>query len=146
MKTIHHKINIRLEIVYTFCFFLFVCFTSVAAGEDSLKNNFDINDPRNPHCPCHKHQELADKEYKELLDLNKKKLNLNDIHVSENNTDIAVNSSIKENNITKTKNGSGRKYKSKKKTNRHPKWRKILDGIHWNSLNRRLSTDACTHW
>ncbi|MCK6649758.1 MAG: hypothetical protein L6Q66_08885 [Bacteroidia bacterium] len=32
----------------------------------ALKTNaqqYDINDPRNPDCPCHKMQELADKEF-----------------------------------------------------------------------------------
>lgn len=39
---------------------LFFLFLSV------LKTNaqqYDINDPRNPDCPCHKMQELADKEF-----------------------------------------------------------------------------------
>jgi hypothetical protein len=27
------------------------------------KERYDINDPRNPDCPCHKYQELADREY-----------------------------------------------------------------------------------
>lgn len=31
------------------------------------QTTFDINDPRNPHCPCHKYQKLADEEYKKLL-------------------------------------------------------------------------------
>ena len=43
----------------TTCLFFFL-FLSV------LKTNaqqYDINDPRNPDCPCHKMQELADKEF-----------------------------------------------------------------------------------
>lgn len=43
----------------TACLLLFL-FLSV------LKTNaqqYDINDPRNPDCPCHKMQELADKEF-----------------------------------------------------------------------------------
>ena len=31
------------------------------------QTTFDINDPRNPHCPCHKYQKLADEEYKKML-------------------------------------------------------------------------------
>ncbi|MBK9285997.1 MAG: hypothetical protein IPM51_17005 [Sphingobacteriaceae bacterium] len=31
------------------------------------QSNYDINDPRNPNCPCHKYQKLADEEYKKLL-------------------------------------------------------------------------------
>ena len=36
-------------------------------GKDSLKTKFDLNDPRNPDCPCHAWQKQADKEYKALL-------------------------------------------------------------------------------
>ncbi|MBA2613993.1 MAG: hypothetical protein H0U95_18665 [Bacteroidetes bacterium] len=38
--------------------------------EDSLKSEFDIKDPRNPNCPCHKYQKLADEEYKKFLGKN----------------------------------------------------------------------------
>ena len=33
---------------------------------DSAKNKYDINDPRNPHCPCHQYQKLANEEYARL--------------------------------------------------------------------------------
>jgi hypothetical protein len=36
---------------------------SVAKG-DSLKTKYELNDPRNPNCPCHKYQKLADEEFK----------------------------------------------------------------------------------
>lgn len=31
------------------------------------QTSYPINDPRNPNCPCHKYQKLADEEYKKLL-------------------------------------------------------------------------------
>ena len=37
---------------------------------DSTKQKnieYDINDPRNPNCPCHKYQQQAEKEYKDYL-------------------------------------------------------------------------------
>jgi hypothetical protein len=40
--------------------FLFV--SSLRAQSD-----YPINDPRNPNCPCHKYQKLAEEEYKKLL-------------------------------------------------------------------------------
>lgn len=40
---------------------------------------YDINDPRNPDCPCHKMQELAEKEFALLNDFNNK----NDDNVGE---------------------------------------------------------------
>ena len=30
---------------------------------DTSKNKYDLNDPRNPNCPCHKYQNLANQEY-----------------------------------------------------------------------------------
>ncbi len=38
-------------------FFLFLSVLKINAQQ------YDINDPRNPDCPCHKMQELADKEF-----------------------------------------------------------------------------------
>lgn len=36
-------------------------------AQNMLKQKYDINDPRNPDCPCHKMQRIADKEYKDHL-------------------------------------------------------------------------------
>ncbi len=55
------------RIILIFCFFVFqVSFACAIVKEDSLKSRFNINDPRNPNCPCHKYQKLADEEYKKL--------------------------------------------------------------------------------
>jgi hypothetical protein len=37
---------------------------ALAFNNDSLKNKYELNDPRNPNCPCHKYQKLADEEFK----------------------------------------------------------------------------------
>jgi hypothetical protein len=34
---------------------------------DSTKSKYALTDPRNPDCPCHKYQKLADEEYARLL-------------------------------------------------------------------------------
>ena len=34
---------------------------------DSTKQKYDLNDPRNPDCPCHKFQKLAEDEYKDKV-------------------------------------------------------------------------------
>jgi hypothetical protein len=49
-------------------FFLFTQITFAQPGND--KQVFDLNDPRNPDCPCHKYQKMADEEFEQL---NKKK-------------------------------------------------------------------------
>jgi hypothetical protein len=38
---------------------------------EQQKEQYDINDPRNPNCPCHKYQQLAEKEYQQLQNQNK---------------------------------------------------------------------------
>jgi hypothetical protein len=47
--------------------FLFASYASFATGGDTTKVKYDINDPRNPDCPCHKYQQLADEEYQRML-------------------------------------------------------------------------------
>lgn len=50
---------------------LFFLFTQISfAQPDNDKQVFDLNDPRNPDCPCHKYQKMADDEFEQI---NKKK-------------------------------------------------------------------------
>lgn len=73
MKAFHfiieHKRQANLVSPFVF-FFLLVSFHNKAAAsintKDSLKTKYDINDPRNPRCPCHYYQHLAQKEFDKL--------------------------------------------------------------------------------
>lgn len=69
----------------------------------NAQSSYPINDPRNPDCPCHKYQKLADEEYKKLLAGNKslekekpvtisepKKINKNNKQLNQNKL-IALN-------------------------------------------------------
>lgn len=52
-------------------FFLFVNIFLFRANPVISQNNifnqvYDINDPRNPDCPCHKRQKIAEEEYNQL--------------------------------------------------------------------------------
>ena len=47
-------------------FILFFLFSSTAFGQNVQQQHYDINDPRNPDCPCHKLQKLADDEYQRI--------------------------------------------------------------------------------
>lgn len=51
--------------------------SSLKAVNDTLKKKqpvYDLNDPRNPNCPCHKYQKLADEEFlKQKKQKNKKR-------------------------------------------------------------------------
>lgn len=37
------------------------------AQGDTSKVKYDINDPRNPDCPCHQYQKLAEQEYQQMI-------------------------------------------------------------------------------
>ncbi len=51
-----------------FLFFLFGVQIMIAGdGDKPKKAQYDLNDPRNPDCPCHKYQKLADEEFMRLL-------------------------------------------------------------------------------
>ena len=58
-------ITMKILAFVLFCFQF--SFANAIQKGDSLKSRFDINDPRNPQCPCHKYQKLADEEYRKFL-------------------------------------------------------------------------------
>jgi hypothetical protein len=43
---------------------LYISPCKASLPKDSTKQKYDLNDPRNPDCPCHKYQKLAEDEYK----------------------------------------------------------------------------------
>jgi hypothetical protein len=49
---------------FIFLFFSLSSYASVAT--DTVKQQYALNDPRNPDCPCHKYQKMAEDEYKKL--------------------------------------------------------------------------------
>jgi len=46
---------------------LWIALIFLFVGFAKAQTSYPINDPRNPNCPCHKYQKLADEEYKKLL-------------------------------------------------------------------------------
>jgi hypothetical protein len=47
------------------------------------QSEFPINDPRNPKCPCHKYQQQAEEEYKQLLAQNNSVNSSNEITMND---------------------------------------------------------------
>ena len=47
-------------------FILFILFNNTAFSQNIQNQEYDINDPRNPNCPCHKLQQMADDEYNKI--------------------------------------------------------------------------------
>lgn len=102
---------------------------------------YDINDPRNPNCPCHKYQKIADEEYKKLLT----KANDNSVQqiaIKDNNEtlDNPANEKSGVKRIKKRRNAGfnilKRNYLQKqKKTNKHKKL-----------FRRKKSNNDCFSW
>ncbi len=58
------------------CSFVLLCLLFVAAGAVAQTQQYALNDPRNPDCPCHKAQKQAEQEYAQL-NLPKEKVVIN---------------------------------------------------------------------
>ncbi len=61
--------------------FLFFLIQISFAQPNNSKQEFDLNDPRNPDCPCHKYQKMADEEFRKTQKENK-------LNQEEKKTDI----------------------------------------------------------
>lgn len=118
-------------------FILFFVFNSKATciNKDSLKSKYDLNDPRNPDCPCHQHQKLADEEYKEWL---KKQAREQGVSVSSIDKRDEKRKSKKQWTVFSLK--------AKRKTKTHPNLHKRWGVKRIKFLKRYTATDACFHW
>lgn len=113
------------------------------------EGKYDINDPRNPDCPCHKYQKIADREYENLLAMNNKvsKNSGEQTRLPEQELKETINKNLSgTEKETKKKNIYFLKNKRKRKNKAHSKWRKILECQHWDFWKRNLITDACSKW
>ena len=72
-----------------FIFFFF--FSNNAFSQNLVNQQYDLNDPRNPDCPCHKLQKLADDEY-------------NKIQNNDNQQQFASNLNVKISNLNNVDN------------------------------------------
>jgi hypothetical protein len=93
-----HILNIKQQALVMGLLFCLMCLSFNAKGflpPDSVSVSYPIDDPRNPACPCHQYQKIADEEYRQLLASNAKynltELNntgtheLKDVHLTETN-------------------------------------------------------------
>jgi len=56
---------------------------ALAGPGDTSLTVFDISDPRNPDCPCHKYQKKADREYRRFLRVQQQEQKARDKMVAE---------------------------------------------------------------
>ncbi len=69
-------------------FILFLFFSCPVFSQNIQNQQYDLNDPRNPNCPCHKLQKQADDAYQQLLNneqQNKFQGNFSNINLADNN-------------------------------------------------------------
>ncbi len=115
--------------------FILVIANAGTINKDSLKSKYDLNDPRNPNCPCHKHQKLADEEYKNWLKDRSKELG------------IAVSKlDVRDDRTNRTASASVFKIKIKRRTKVHPAFKKVFDLKRYKILNKITDTNACFKW
>lgn len=118
---------------------------------DTLKSEYPINDPRNPNCPCHAQQKLADEEYKQyLLALNNNnkevKPNTNNVNVGAQNLEIK-NTLEKEPGISSNSGNSKKSYsKIKRKLKKWRSKRKGKTKKHKSFIKRFKVIDDCFSW
>lgn len=74
-------------------------------GLVKAQSSYPINDPRNPDCPCHKYQKLADEEFKKLLTqtkvVNEQKIKPVELLASNKHVGISDDAQGKKNNLNK---------------------------------------------
>lgn len=130
-------VETRINFAFILLLILFInCkMNAVVLNKDSLKSKYDINDPRNPNCPCHKYQKIADEEYEKWLRQQSKEQG------------IAISKLDKREDKLKRKSVfSFTKHKVKRKNKAHPKFKKLLDMKRYKFWNRVTNTTACFKW
>lgn len=134
LKTPYQSDKKRLFLFLSFMF-VFMFSQAESINKDSLKSKYDINDPRNPNCPCHKYQKIADEEYEKWLRQQSKEQG------------IAISKLDKREDKLKRKSVfSFTKHKAKRKSKAHPKFKKLFDMKRYKFWNRVTNTTACFKW
>lgn len=126
----------KANFIFSLFFVLFsVGLNANIINKDSLKSKYDINDPRNPNCPCHKYQKIADEEYEKWLRQQSKEQG---IAISKLDT--------RDDKIKRKSFFNFTKHKTKRKNKSHPKFKKLLDMKRYKFWKRITDTTACFKW
>ncbi len=126
--------------ILTFVLFCFqFSFANAIVKEDSLKSRFDMNDPRNPQCPCHKYQKLADEEYRKLLG---KEIKADPYKNKENfNNSLSGGSDLNSKNKTNSK-----KFRSRNWTRNFFNFKKKKSSKRRKTRRLRRDNTSCYHF
>jgi hypothetical protein len=108
--------------------FLFISF-------NAQTSEYNINDPRNPNCPCHKYQKLADEEYAKLIRTGNK----------ENGESVGKANS-REDKIKRKRSEYHQKIKRRIKDKPHRQHRWIYEFKSWDIWKRVTDPGKCPIW
>ncbi len=137
------KINNLNRVGFWSVLFLLFAISNIYAGnicyEDSLKKSYDINDPRNPNCPCHKYQKMADDEYAKLMGKEIKKTVVR-------SDEFSGKSFSNEKKISKKHNSAFIKLWRKKKKIFFKQLNRGGGICSWDIWKRFSDPTACYHW
>jgi hypothetical protein len=139
MKTM--KIKSRNRIGLWSVLFLFFYVSNAIS-----QNNFDINDPRNPHCPCHKYQKLADEEYRKLKEKEMRQYGLFIKKEPKKVGQFPGKSFSNDDKIHKKHTNTFIRFKRKRKGNFYPLFKHGGGISHWDIWKRISDPTACYHW
>jgi hypothetical protein len=101
------------------------CTCAIAATPDTNIVKYELNDPRNPDCPCHAAQKKADEEYAKLQQQNNPDNNNPADHNPADNTDVNKNNNanVNSNSGSTGSSGSEKHYsRSNKELKKMMKW------------------------
>lgn len=136
---------------------------STVVFSQTNNQHYDLYDPRNPDCPCHKLQKQAENEYKQLhmddnisnkvaINMDKKNVSnegnkRNDANGNEKQTNIGNdNSGAESQKITYRFFGSGAMQKKKNLFELIERKRNIFRIKHSKIKKFRIKTSDCFHW
>jgi len=121
---------------------LFLCFA--IKGQTS----YDINDPRNPNCPCHKYQKIADEEYARLMKEKNKGVAVGERNSPDYNKDgeFVGKANSREDHIKTYRTGKYHKVKRKLKDRSHRKSRWLYEFKNRDIWRRVTNPISCPVW
>lgn len=155
MRTIKIKQLNRVgiwSILFLFLFFFNV--NAITVYKDSsktktstkLSSGYDINDPRNPHCPCHKYQKLADDEYRKLKEKEMRQYGFLVKKEPNKTSEFPGKSFSNEETISKKHSSAFIKLWRKKKKMFYKQLHRGHGISDWDIWKRLNDPTACYHW
>ena len=111
---------------------------SEAMVSDTAKSKYPLNDPRNPDCPCHQYQRMADEEYRRSGNSGNRSLD------EGNQQDHQVKGEPGRNHSVTASTGIKKKRKGKMKKMTY--WKKRHFNRYKGAKKIRLDPASCYKW